>query len=170
MNIPAKFEKKYTNIFLIDSLEPKGMVLLKRGADRAFAPNLYTGIGGKIEKGEDQQTGAKRELWEEAGISDIDLKEFGRIIINGKMLISQFYGIYSSAKLPSCNEGTLEYVPVSSMFTKDIIPTAKVYLEEWATRRWDTQHPFTIFFERKEFENIYSPIISMRVEEGLHYE
>jgi len=60
-----RFEKRYTTIFLADSLSPSSLILLKRRTDTDVAPNLYTGLGGKIELGEDQLAGAVRELKEE---------------------------------------------------------------------------------------------------------
>ena len=41
-------KEKFTVIFLGDSTQPTKLVLLKRSADRKFAPNLYSGLGGKI--------------------------------------------------------------------------------------------------------------------------
>ncbi len=36
-------------IFLVDGDPPTKVVLLKRAEDKTFAPNKYTGIGGKVD-------------------------------------------------------------------------------------------------------------------------
>jgi 8-oxo-dGTP diphosphatase len=49
------------------------VLLLKGNADKKIWPNLYNGIGGHIEKGEDIYQAALRELEEETGINGISL-------------------------------------------------------------------------------------------------
>ncbi len=164
-----EFEEKMTTIFLTDAIPARRILLLKRAADKKFAPNLYTGTGGKIEPGEDQYVGAKRELFEETGLSTA-LTEFGRIVINGKKrILFQFHGIYNSNLIPNCPEGVLEWVPVDKIFELPIIPTAKSFLEEWQKRGWNTDKPFTIYIQREDMNNPFTKVYSSEIIEGLHF-
>jgi len=53
-------------------------LLLKRSPAKAFAPNRWTGIGGRVEAEEfgDLKASALRELYEEAGFDPADLENF----------------------------------------------------------------------------------------------
>lgn len=168
------FEKRFTTIFLADKIYPTKLVLLKRGADMKFAPNKLTGMGGKIGdkeefKDETPLESAIRELHEESGLVGIPLKEFGRLIVNGnKRVVHYFYGITDQDKLPQCPEGTLEWVPFKMILSKDIIPTTKLFLEEWLAGfgNWD---PFTLFVELEDSDNPESDLKEYQFKEGLHY-
>lgn len=162
-----KFEKKYTAIFLGDSIRPASLILLKRTAKTKVAPGLYTGPGGKIEPGENQQQCALRELKEETGITGVKLTEFARIILNGKRIFCYFYGIYNASALPECNEGVLERVFKEDVFKKDLIPTVALMLKEWQNRGWSADNPFTLYLEREDMENVHGPIRSSRTKDGL---
>lgn len=160
--------EKYTTIFLFDAIQPKKLLLLKRGPNRKFAPNLYTGLGGKVEDGEKQQQCAIRELHEEASLTNIQLTEFARLVINGTKVLYQFFGVYPEESTPDCSEGQLEWVPLEQVFSKDIIPTARMFLSEWCNRNWSTR-PFTMLLNRENLEDIFSKIISQEVNEGLEH-
>ena len=161
-----KYKAKYTNIFLVDKLQPTKFLLLKRGSWREFAPNLYTGMGGRFEEGETPLECAKRELREESGLDYIRLKEIAGIIINGEKSVCEFVGEYSG-EAPKCNEGDLEWVSLGELFQKDFIPTSKILLQEWKKRNWSILNPFTLFIERENMEDIHSKIISIEIKEGL---
>lgn len=159
--------KAYTVIFLCDGIPPTRIVLLHRGKDRAFAPNRYTGIGGKIEEGETPLDGAIRELKEETGIVNVPLTEFGCVVLNNGQVLHYFAGDDTQTALPECNEGTLERVNLERIFSYDIIPTTKVFLEEWEKRAWDTKRQFSVFIAREQPDSIDSAIREVRVAEGL---
>ena len=86
---------KWNVIFLVDKNPPSQIVMFKRTPDRDFAPNLYTGVGGKVEPKESIADSAHRELEEETGINNIALTEFARVIIDGKLRLYYFWGIYN---------------------------------------------------------------------------
>jgi len=58
--ITEKECKAWNVIFLVDQVPPTKAVLLKRAGNKSFAPNKYTGIGGKIELNEDPLASANR--------------------------------------------------------------------------------------------------------------
>ena len=86
------FEEQLTTIFLGDRVPPTRLLLLKRSASKILAPHRYTGVGGKVEPGEDHKTGALRELAEETGLN-VTLHEFGRVILNKRRILYFFWRI-----------------------------------------------------------------------------
>src|SRR3990167_9690407 len=164
-----RFEKRYTTIFLADSLSPSSLILLKRRTDTDVAPNLYTGLGGKIELGEDQLAGSVRELKEETGLTDLPLTEFSRQILNRERVFCFFWGIYRAEALPECNEGVLERVSVKNLYTKSLIPTVAIILKECERRNWDIQKLFTLYVEREDINNVFAHIDKQIIKEGLHF-
>lgn len=82
-------DEKFTVIFLVDGDPPGKIVLLKRSPTKKFAPNFFTGIGGKVGDSpafanEGVLEGAYRELSEETKgdltFRNIQLKEFARCV------------------------------------------------------------------------------------------
>lgn len=163
--------ERLTVVFLGDQQPPNTLILLKRGADRKFTPNRYTGIGGKIEPGEEALPGAIRELREETGIVDVPLVEFGRLLMNGDRpeiegkVIHYFFGRDDGRELPTSNEGTLERVPLTEIMDRNWIPSTKLFVEQWAKRRWDATRPFTVFMQ---YDYANNRADDLRVEEKLH--
>lgn len=166
----ADFQEKLTIVFFGDRVPPRHLVVLRRGPNRKFAPNLYTGLGGKMEIDELPLSGAHRELKEEANLVDVDIAEFGRLIVNRQKLLCYFFGVWPfwpEQGLPSCTEGVLEWVQIEKLFVKDIIPTTRFFLDIWRQRNWDTLRPFTVLLERDDTNDINSPISSFETREGL---
>ncbi len=157
----------YTVIFLCNQLPPTQLILFRRAADRPFAPNRYTGVGGKVEEGETPLAAAVRELEEETGLTDIPLAEFGRVIVNNRHILYYFFGNDNGNPLPESNEGIVERVKVEDLFSYNIIPTTKIFLEEWKKRFWDTTRLFTVSIVRDDPDGIDAKVKKMIVEEGL---
>ena len=167
------FEKAHTAVFFVDSQKQR-IGMLKRSASVDFAPNLYTGIGGKIEKEEGHRDGALRELDEELGkgkqnFAKEDVREFGRVIINDRNIISYFAIPYENDALPKANEGIgeLSWEPMENVLQLAIIPTTKAFMEEWQRRGWAIDKPFSVFITREDPNDINSPVANMEVREGL---
>lgn len=165
------FEKAHTVVFFLD-IKNRRIGMLKRAAGLDFAPNLYTGVGGKIEKDEGHIRGALRELAEELKEKDFsreNIQEFGRLIINQRNIISYFVLPYDKPELPGTekNIGELGWMGLDAVLQADIIPTTRFFMEEWAKRDWSADHPFTVFLERKDANDINSDPVSVEVREGL---
>ncbi|HYF04934.1 MAG TPA: NUDIX domain-containing protein [Patescibacteria group bacterium] len=149
--------EKFTTIFLIDSRQPRFLLMLKRAEWKKFAPGLYTGLGGKVELGEEIDQCATRELKEEAGL-EVPLTHFasiGVIANNGVKLIRQYFGIYDFIDIPSCTEGVLEKISVDRVFEREIIPTARTMLKLWEEYNWDTNKHFSVIIYRNTVEGMY---------------
>ena len=101
-------------------LQHKESILLIKGADtKKIWPKLLNGIGGHIEKNEDIYCAAKRELFEETGISNVHLQFCGTIIIDlnkdSGILIFIFKGNAESEDYQSGSEGELNWIKLDEI-------------------------------------------------------
>ncbi len=164
-----KFEKGYTTVFLGNKTIPTNLLLLKRRANVVVAPNLYTGVGGKIEQGESPMSSAIRELEEETSLNGYNLSEFARLIINNKRIYFFFYGIYELELIPKCTEGIIKRVDVAKIYDQNLIPTSATILQEWERRNWKVVRPFTIYVDRDDIDNVFATVREISVRDGLHF-
>jgi 8-oxo-dGTP pyrophosphatase MutT (NUDIX family) len=139
-----KFKDSYSVVFLLDSVKPNNVVLLKRAEWKKFAPNQFTGIGGHFELDEKAQDCAARELEEETGIKNIKLNRFAQAVIGDRTLIDYFWGLFTD-KLPECNEGSLEWVGLTKIFDKPIIESTALVLKQWSKINFDLIAKWTVF-------------------------
>jgi 8-oxo-dGTP diphosphatase len=76
--------------------------------------NLYNGIGGHIERGEDALSAAQRELLEETGLAGVNLRLAGVILVDAEpetgIGIYVFRGEIDQPRELSSPEGSLEWV------------------------------------------------------------
>ena len=119
-----------TLIFLFDSHD---RVLLIKGADTKHRwPGKYNGIGGHIEAGEDILEAALRELQEEAGITDVELRQIGEIMIqisdNAGVAVFIFRGEYEKTDFTTSQEGDLEWIKISDLNKIPIVEDLPVLL------------------------------------------
>ena len=93
-------------------------LLLQRSPSKRIHPNLWTGIGGKVEDHEfaDLRRSALRELLEETGISGDAVTSFclRRVLLHARRdapltLLLYFTGSLNEQMLPACSEGTLAW-------------------------------------------------------------
>jgi len=101
-------------------LTHNGSILLIKGAEnKKIWPNLFNGIGGHIEKKEDIYSAAKKELFEEAGISNVYLKFCGTITIDlnkdSGILIFIFKGKAESEDCQPGSEGDLHWIKLDEI-------------------------------------------------------
>lgn len=104
-----------TLIFIFDE---DRVLLLKGRPDKKIWPGLYNGLGGHIEQGEDVLTAARRELFEEAGISSRqDLSGVVTIdLSNGRgILLFVFKGWYEGGEIVESDEGALEWIDMTRL-------------------------------------------------------
>jgi 8-oxo-dGTP diphosphatase len=113
------------------------MLLLRRAPWKAFAPNRWTGIGGKVEPGElgDLLGAAKRELHEE---TDLAPEEVARLRLRrtltfdrpGEGLVCLLYltGRATSDRVPESSEGTLAWVAPEELDRLDIVENTAAVL------------------------------------------
>jgi len=133
MPSPNQFEA-----YSVILLEHVGRVLLlKRSPLRAFAPNRWTGIGGRVEAGEfgDLKASAFRELHEEAGLTFADVENFTlrRTLFLARpdgifIWLVYFTGSLAAQTTPDCPEGTLAWKEPHEFADLDIIGTSRPVL------------------------------------------
>ncbi len=93
------------------------ILLMKRGEHRRVVPGRYNGLGGHLERDEDPQSGAIREIHEEAGLSvhDVRLRGISHVDAGQSVgiLLFVFTAVADSRTVQDCDEGTLHWVPIT---------------------------------------------------------
>lgn len=91
-------------------------------------------MGGRVEEKEfgDLKNSALRELQEETGIQEKELRHFTlrRILVHARLnmpftLLLYFTGTLLETKLPDCPEGTLKWINVAEMPNLDMIGSTR---------------------------------------------
>ncbi len=99
---------------LIFSMREEKILLIKGSPQKKLWPNLYNGIGGHIEKGENILSAAKREFFEETGLRLLNPRLRAVVTIDTKKNLGIGLFVFtgetdSSIPTPS-SEGVLEWV------------------------------------------------------------
>jgi ADP-ribose pyrophosphatase YjhB (NUDIX family) len=169
--------EKYTVIFLVEHDPPDKILLLKRAPSKSFAPNYYTGIGGKVGDApeyadESVLDGAYRELEEETlgnlTKDNIQLRAFARCVFESGIELHYFWGILEGSTTPvfSQSDGTLTWVSTETLFQRKIIPTTQVICKEWAQRGFSLHKLFTVTVREVGVEDTVRLVGVTKVENG----
>jgi 8-oxo-dGTP diphosphatase len=108
------------------------VLLIKGASTKRLWANLYNGIGGHIEKGEDVISAARRELYEESGLKIDDLRLCGTALVDaGKETGIGIYvikGDYSGGQIRESNEGQLDWVRIDEISQIPIVEDLLILL------------------------------------------
>jgi 8-oxo-dGTP diphosphatase len=108
------------------------VLLLKGAASKKRWAGRYNGLGGHVERGEDVLSAAKRELYEESGLADLQLHLCGTVFCDVEeswgVAMYVYKGDAEKTGLQPSEEGTLEWVPVSGLESMNIVDDMRVII------------------------------------------
>ncbi|MEO1443790.1 MAG: NUDIX domain-containing protein [Chloroflexota bacterium] len=134
------------------------VLLMKRAAHRRVFPNRYNGVGGHVERGEDPQTCARREIMEETGLAVTDLRLRGVYNIDtgeetGIVLYIYTAISHSREITMTTDEGTLYWVHRDEAHTLDLVEDLPTILPRVLAAN-DTTPPFSAHLSYDDDDNL----------------
>ena len=117
---------------LIFVTNESSVLLIKGAPTKRLWSNLYNGIGGHIERGEDALSAAYRELQEETGLAVKQLYQVGTLIVDASddvgICLFIFRGEYTGGDLVVSEEGQLEWVQLDHLDDYPLVEDLKIIL------------------------------------------
>ncbi|RPJ51017.1 MAG: NUDIX domain-containing protein [Chloroflexi bacterium] len=133
------------------------VLLLKGAPAKRLWANLYNGIGGHIERGEDALTAAYRELKEETGLNRVDLRLVGTVLIDVSaergIGLFVFRGEFAGEELIESHEGQLEWIPADLLEDYPLVEDLKTLLPR-ILRLQPGDPPFSALYDYDEQEKM----------------
>ena len=140
------------------------VMLLKGAPTKRLWANRYNGIGGHVEAGEDILSAARRELFEESGLS-AELHLCGTVLVdtgqNPGIGIFVFTGECPQGQLAPSPEGPLEWVDLDQVPALPVVEDLPVLLERirkmrlgdppfWARSSYDESGRLQLIFTQSD--------------------
>ena len=102
------------------------VLLLKGSPDKRIWANLFNGLGGHVELGEDIYSAALREVQEESGlvVSDLELRAIANIDAGDQeigILMFVFVGWTQHRRVISSSEGGLHWISIKDLPEVDLV-------------------------------------------------
>lgn len=132
-------DNRYTLIprTLIFLVQEDRVLLIKGAPHKHLWANLYNGIGGHVERGEDLLSAARRELLEETGLEPDDLWLCGTIAVDtGEkpgIGIFVFRGTCLDKEPKESQEGTLSWVSLKRVYSLPLVEDLYIILPKILT-------------------------------------
>lgn len=111
-------------------------LLLKRSSLKKWAPNVVHPIGGKVDLGENPLEAARRELFDESGVTVSDVKLEAVVLERNPTktdpydwMIFHFSGDYESGEVKECEEGELVWLTADQIKNGPLFPSVRKIID-----------------------------------------
>jgi 8-oxo-dGTP diphosphatase len=128
-------------------LSGKDVLLIHRSPHADLFPDVFNGVGGHVERGEDILSAARREVAEETGLDVPDLSL--RCILNVDegadrpgVLVFVFVGHTEQRDVVASSEGNLHWIPLARINDLDLMPDLPPILNRVLALPYDAQPLF----------------------------